>query len=139
MTIGGFNENMQHGPMADINVTPMVDVMLTLLVIFIIAAPLLTPSIKIDLPSEKSEARPDKPETILLSINAKGTIFWNDEEVQNKDLDAKLYLAAQKTPRPELRLRADKSTHYASIAHVMSAAQSNGLLKIGFVTDPPRN
>ncbi len=138
MTIGGFNEHMQNGPMADINVTPMVDVMLTLLVIFIITAPLLTPAIKIDLPSEKSKPAPEKPETILLSINEKGAIFWNNEQIQNEDLNSKLYLAAKKVPVPELHVRADKFTHYGVIAHVMSAAQSNGLLKIGFVTDLPK-
>jgi biopolymer transport protein ExbD len=139
MTIGGFSENKQHSPMADINVTPMVDVMLVLLVIFIITAPLFTSAIKIDLPGAKAPRIQEKPEMILLSINAKGAIFWNNDEVQKKDLEAKLAAAAQKMPLPELHLRADKATHYEVIAQVMSAAQSSGLIKIGFVTDPSKD
>jgi biopolymer transport protein ExbD len=136
MAFGGFNDNRHSAPMADINVTPMVDVMLVLLVIFIITAPLFTHAIKLDLPSAQSAPAPEKPETISLSINGAGAIFWNDSAVQQKDLDAKLAAAAQKKPQPELQLRADKSTRYEVIAQVMAAAQSNGLTKMGFVTDP---
>jgi biopolymer transport protein ExbD len=136
MAFGGFNDNRHSAPMADINVTPMVDVMLVLLVIFIITAPLFTHAIKLDLPSAQSAPAPEKPETISLSINGAGAIFWNDSAVQQKDLDAKLAAAAQKKPQPELQLRADKSTRYEVIAQVMAAAQNNGLTKMGFVTDP---
>lgn len=136
MAFGGFNDNKQPAPMADINVTPMVDVMLVLLVIFIITAPLFTHAIKLDLPSAQSAPAPDKPETISLSINGAGAIFWNDAAIEQKELDAKLAAAAQKKPQPELQLRADKSTRYEVIAQVMSAAQNNGLTKMGFVTDP---
>ncbi|MDB5764696.1 MAG: biopolymer transporter ExbD [Herminiimonas sp.] len=136
MAFGGFNDNRHSTPMADINVTPMVDVMLVLLVIFIITAPLFTHAIKLDLPSAQSAPAPEKPETISLSINGAGAIFWNDSAVQQKDLDAKLAAAAQKKPQPELQLRADKSTRYEVIAQVMAAAQNNGLTKMGFVTDP---
>ncbi len=135
MAFGGFNDNKQNAPMADINVTPMVDVMLVLLVIFIITAPLFTHAIKLDLPEAQSAAAPEKPDTISLSINGEGTIFWNNDPIQQKDLDARLAAAAQKKPQPELQLRADKSTRYEVIAQVMSAAQSNGLTKLGFVTD----
>ena len=136
MAFGGFNDNKQPAPMADINVTPMVDVMLVLLVIFIITAPLFTHAIKLDLPSAQSAPAPEKPETISLSINGAGAIFWNDAAIEQKELDAKLAAAAQKKPQPELQLRADKSTRYEVIAQVMSAAQNNGLTKMGFVTDP---
>jgi biopolymer transport protein ExbD len=135
MAFGGFNDNKQNAPMADINVTPMVDVMLVLLVIFIITAPLFTHAIKLDLPEAQSAAAPEKPDTISLSINGEGTIFWNNDPIQQKDLDARLAAAAQKKPQPEVQLRADKSTRYEVIAQVMSAAQSNGLTKLGFVTD----
>jgi biopolymer transport protein ExbD len=135
MTFGGFNNNRQPGPMADINVTPMVDVMLVLLVIFIITAPLFTHAIKLDLPSAQSAPAPEKPETISLSINGEGTIFWNNDPIPLTDLGARLAVAAQKTPQPELQLRADKSTRYEVIAQVMSAAQSNGLTRMGFVTE----
>ncbi|MES2536625.1 MAG: biopolymer transporter ExbD [Pseudomonadota bacterium] len=136
MAFGGFNDNKQAGPMADINVTPMVDVMLVLLVIFIITAPLFTHAIKLDLPSAQSAPAPEKPETISLSINGQGAIFWNEAAIQQKDLDVKMAAAALQKPQPELQLRADKSTRYEVIAQVMSAAQSNGLTKMGFVTEP---
>lgn len=135
MAFGGFNDNKQQAPMADINVTPMVDVMLVLLVIFIITAPLFTHAIKLDLPNAQSAPAPEKPETISVSINAEGAIFWNDSAISQKDLDNKLANAAQAKPQPELQLRADKNTRYEIIAQVMSAAQSNGLTKLGFVTD----
>ncbi|MDB5770845.1 MAG: biopolymer transport protein ExbD [Burkholderiales bacterium] len=135
MAFGGFNDNKNQAPMADINVTPMVDVMLVLLVIFIITAPLFTHAIKLDLPTAQSTAAPEKPETISLSINAEGAIFWNNDRIEQKDLGAKMGVAAQQKPQPDLQLRADKSTRYEVIAQVMSAAQTNGLTKIGFVTD----
>jgi biopolymer transport protein ExbD len=135
MAFGGFNENSNQAPMADINVTPMVDVMLVLLVIFIITAPLFTHAIKLDLPTAQSAPAPEKPETISLSINAEGTIFWNNDPIQQKDLAARMAVAAQQKPQPDLQLRADKSTRYETIAQVMAAAQNNGLTKLGFVTD----
>lgn len=135
MAFGGFNDNKQQTPMSDINVTPMVDVMLVLLVIFIITAPLFTHAIKLDLPNAQSAAAPEKPETISLSINGEGTIFWNNDPIQQKDIDTRLAAAAQQKPQPELQLRADKSTRYEIIAQVMSAAQTNGLTKMGFVTE----
>jgi biopolymer transport protein ExbD len=135
MAFGGFNDNNHQAPMADINVTPMVDVMLVLLVIFIITAPLFTHAVKLDLPNAQSAPAPEKPETISLSINGEGRIFWNNDAIELKDLDAKLAAAAQKKPQPELQLRADKSTRYEVIAQVMAAAQTNGLTKMGFVTE----
>ena len=135
MAFGGFNDNKQNAPMADINVTPMVDVMLVLLVIFIITAPLFTHAIKLDLPSVQAAAAEQKPETISLSIDGEGKIFWNNDAIDQKDLGVKLAQAAQQNPQPELQLRADKSTRYEVIAQVMSAAQTNGMTKIGFVTD----
>ncbi|WP_136419812.1 biopolymer transporter ExbD [Herbaspirillum sp. ST 5-3] len=135
MAFGGFNDDKHQAPIADINVTPMVDVMLVLLVIFIITAPLFTHAIKLDLPSAQSAAAPEKPETISLSINAEGKIFWNNEAIEQKDLGSKFAEAAQKNPQPELQLRADKSTRYETIAQVMSAAQTSGMTKMGFVTE----
>jgi biopolymer transport protein ExbD len=136
MAFGGFNENQQPGPMAEINVTPMVDVMLVLLVIFIITAPLFTHAIKLDLPSEQSAPAPEKAETISISINADGQIFWDKKEINQNDLNTQLALNASKKPQPELQLRADKATRYEAIAQVMAAAQTNGISKMGFVTEP---
>lgn len=140
MAFGGFNSDIHHNTdnqtMSEINVTPMVDVMLVLLVIFIITAPLFTHAIKLDLPQAQAAAAPEKPDTISLSVNAQGKIFWNNEEIPQNELNARLAAASQKKPQPELHLRADRETRYETIAQVMSAAQGNGLTKIGFVTEP---
>ena len=136
MAFGGFNDNGQQAPMADINVTPLVDVMLVLLVIFIITAPLFTHAIKLELPTAASQAAPEKPETITLAINGEGRLFWNNAPVALDDLAARFATESQKQPLPELQLRADKNTRYEVIAQVMAAAQGNGMTKLGFVTDP---
>ena len=136
MAFGGFNENNNQAPMAEINVTPMVDVMLVLLVIFIITAPLFTHAVKLDLPNAQSTAAPEKPETITLAINAEGRLFWNNAEINDQELMNRFVIAAQKTPTPELHLRADKSTRCEVIAKVMAGAQNNGISKIAFVTKP---
>ena len=138
MAFGGFNDNRQPAPMADINVTPMVDVMLVLLVIFIITAPLFTHAVKLDLPSAQSAPAQEKPDSISLSIDGAGAIFWNDERITQTDLDARLAMAARKNPLTEVQLRADKATRYEVIAQVMSAAQTNGMTRMGFVTDPAK-
>lgn len=136
MAFGGFNGNQNQAPMADINITPMVDVMLVLLVIFIITAPLFTHAIKVDLPTAQSAPTPEKPETISLSIDRAGKMFWNNDPIPKNELETRLIAAAQRQPQPELQLRADKDTRYETLAQVMSLAQSNGLTKIGFVTAP---
>ncbi len=136
MAFGGFNDNGQQAPMADINVTPMVDVMLVLLVIFIITAPLFTHAIKLELPNAASAPAPEKPETITLAINGEGKLFWNNAPVALDELGGRFATASQKNPLPELQLRADKATRYEIIAQVMAAAQGNGMTKMGFVTSP---
>ena len=136
MSFGGFNDNQHSGPMAEINVTPMVDVMLVLLVIFILAAPLFTHSLQLDLPTAKSAPTPEKPQTVSVAIDAAGKLYWQDQPVTLAELTNRMSAAAAKQPQPELQLRADKATRYEVIADVMSAAQSNGLTKLGFVTDP---
>lgn len=139
MAFGGFNDKQQAGPMADINVTPMVDVMLVLLVIFIITAPLFTHAIKLDLPSAQSAPAQTEPTTISVSINGAGTIFWNNDPLTLDELDARLTVAAKQQPQPQVQLRADKGTRYEIIAQVMAAAQGNGITKLGFVTETPQS
>jgi biopolymer transport protein ExbD len=139
MAFGGFNDNKQPAPMADINVTPMVDVMLVLLVIFIITAPLFTHAIKLDLPAAQSAPAPTEPSTISLSINGEGAIFWNNDQITQEALNSRLVIASKQQPQPQLQLRADKGTRYEVIAQVMAAAQTNGLTKLGFVTDVPNS
>lgn len=137
MSSGGFGGDNRHTqPMAEINTTPMVDVMLVLLVIFIITAPLLTHSIKIDLPQAGSQSNPEKPDIVTLSINAQGKLFWNDTPFEDTELESRLTTAAQNKPQPELHLRADKMTNYQQLAVIMSSAQKAGIEKLGFVTDP---
>ncbi len=136
MAFGSFNDDGKQAPMADINVTPMVDVMLVLLVIFIITAPLFTHAIKLELPNAASAPSPEKPETITLAINAEGRLFWNNAPVTAGELATRFATASRKQPQPELQLRADKGTRYEVIAQVMASAQGNGMTKIGFVTDP---
>jgi len=120
----------------EINTTPLVDVMLVLLIIFIITIPVINQSVKIDLPRAASQADPLKPESINVSIDAQGRMYWNMENVSLDQLNARVAEAAKKRPQPELHLRAERTTPYEKVVQVMAAAQNGGLEKIGFVTDP---
>ena len=123
------------GPMAEINVTPMVDVMLVLLIIFMITAPLMTHKIRIDLPQANPNViQENPPEPIDLAIKENGELAWNDEIVTDAILQAQLRVAAQKSPQPELQIRADKLTQWQKIATVMAEAKNTGMVKIGFMT-----
>ncbi len=136
MAFGGFNKGGDSVSMAEINMVPLIDVMLVLLVIFIITAPLLTHAVKIDLPRASSQPNLTKPQNIQLGIRANGEIFWNGETVTVTELDARLKNAAAIEPPPEMHIRADRSTEYQRVATVLSAAARAGLVKIGFVTEP---
>jgi biopolymer transport protein ExbD len=137
MPFGGFE---RHGgpqqPMAEINVTPLVDVMLVLLVIFIITAPLLSYAIRLDLPNDAAPAAEATPATVTLSIDAGGQAFWDQTAVSDAELRTRLEQSAKQKPAPELHVRADKATRYERIAFVLSAAQQAGLVKVGFITEP---
>jgi biopolymer transport protein ExbD len=123
------------GPMAEINVTPLVDVMLVLLIIFMITAPLMSHKIRIDLPQANPNVQDtNPPEPIDLAVKENGDLFMNDEPVTEAILQAQLRVAAQKSPQPELQIRADKTTQYQKIATVMADAKSAGMVKIGFIT-----
>ena len=135
MAFGGFNQQGNNAPLAEINMVPLIDVMLVLLVIFMVTAPLLTHAVKVDLPSASSA--PVKPaEKIDLSIDGKGQLFWNAEPMSREQVFAKLNEQALSAPDSELHLHADKNTRYELLAEVMSAASKAGLSKIGFVTQP---
>lgn len=123
-------------PMSEINTTPLVDVMLVLLVIFIITAPLLTHAVKIDLPQATSQPLEEKPEVIDLAVDAEGKIFWNDSEIQVADLATRMSDEAAKQLQPELQIRADKNTRYQVLAEVLAKAQTAGMKKVGFVSQP---
>lgn len=123
-------------PMSEINTTPLVDVMLVLLVIFIITAPLLTHAVKIDLPQASSQPLPEKPEVVSISIDSTGKMYWNDAVIVPGELEIKLQEIAGKKPQPELNIRADKETRYQVLAEVMADAQNVGISKLGFVSEP---
>ena len=136
MAFGAFNPHRQQSMMSDINVTPMVDVMLVLLVIFIITAPMFTHAVKLDLPEAKAALAPQQPDSVTLAIDAGGQVFWNNEPVDSAALAARMTRAAAAAPAPALQLRADKNTRYEAVAQVMAAAQAHGLTRLGFVTEP---
>ena len=125
------------GLMAEINMTPFVDVMLVLLIIFIVTLPVIQHSVKIELPKAASAASNSKPETIQVSIDNKGQIFWNTSPVSLDEYIIKAKEAAAQDPVPEVNIRADKRVMYDAVAQVLSASKRNGLTKLGFVTEAP--
>ena len=138
MAFGGFERHSGPSqPMSEINVTPLVDVMLVLLVIFIITAPLLSYAIKLDLPNDPAPAAEAAVSTIKLSIDAEGNVYLDTEPITDDQLRARFSAAAKASPIPEVHVRADKATRYERVALVLSSAQQAGLTKIGFVTEPP--
>ncbi len=123
-------------PLAEINMVPLIDVMLVLLVIFIVTAPLLTHAVKVDLPRASSTVNVTKPENVQLAIDAQGRVYWNGEPVDDSALNERFADAAARQPQPELHIRAERTTPYEKVAQVMSEAARRGLTRIGFVTDP---
>ena len=125
--------------MNEINMTPLVDVMLVLLIIFIITIPVMKHSVNIDLPRATSQPQDAKPETVRLSVDAKGDYYWNENRVAEENLLPMLQAEAAKDPQPELHIRGDKDVRYERVAQAMSAAQQAGVRKIGFITEPKAN
>jgi len=124
------------GLKAEMNVVPLVDVMLVLLVIFIVTAPLLTHAVKIDLPKASSAVNLTKPEHIEFGLRETGEMFWNGEPVTLADLQLRCVTAARQEVSPELHIRADRLVPYEKVAQVMAIAARSGLTRIGFVSDP---
>jgi len=122
--------------MNEINMTPLVDVMLVLLIIFIITVPVMKHAVPVDLPKASNQREDIKPETIRLSITADGKYHWNETTVTEDELEPRLKAEALKEPQPDLHIRGDKDVRYERVAVAMSAAQRAGVRKIGFVTDP---
>jgi biopolymer transport protein ExbD len=122
--------------MNEINMTPMVDIMLVLLIIFIITVPVMKHSVNIDLPRASNQAQNIKPETLRLSVDAQGRYFMNEVQMADADLVPRLQIAASQNPQPELHIRGDKAVRYERVAEAMAAAQQAGLRKIGFITEP---
>ena len=134
--------NDSGGPMAEINVTPLVDVMLVLLIIFIITAPLMQHKVKVELPKANLDEKqnPSGPKTppITLAVTEDGKLYWNDEPVTKEILESRLSSAAQLTPQPSLNLRGDRTTKMRTINEVTKIAQDQGMLDIGFVATKDR-
>lgn len=140
MAFGSFNGGGNNGaPMSEINMVPLIDVMLVLLVIFIITAPLLSHAVRIDVPQATSAPAQADPVTIDLAINAEGELFWNDGKIDMGLLTDRFNVAAKQEPQPELQLRADKATRYEVLAQVMADASRAGMKRIGFVSTPAPN
>lgn len=136
MAFGGFSPNANTQPVAEINMIPLIDVMLVLLVIFIVAAPLMTHAVKVELPRAASQVDPSPQEPVRIAIGPDGEISWNGERVSRADLTVHLREAAARSPQPELHILADQAGPYRHIAEVMAETSRLGLSRIGFVTDP---
>jgi biopolymer transport protein ExbD len=125
--------------MNEINMTPLVDVMLVLLIVFIITVPVMKHSFNIDLPRASSQPQDAKPQTVRVAVDAQGAYYWNESRVDDKDLPRMFKAEAAKETQPELHIRGDKDVRYERVAQVMALAQQAGLRKIGFITEPKLN
>ncbi len=130
MSIGGGGEDE---PMMEMNMTPLIDVLLVLLVMFIITIPVMTHAVKLDMPRPNNAAKLSDPVVINLEIDFDGTVLWNGSPVTVDSLDGYFRREAANDPQPELHIRPNKRASYDIVARVLAAAQRNGLLKIGFV------
>ena len=136
MAFASMDSGDDNEPLAQINMVPLIDVMLVLLIIFMVTAPLLTHAVKIDLPKAASSANPGQADTVRLAIDAGGQFYWNGGRVDAVQLSERLTVAATQQPHPELQIRAERTTPYEKVAQVMSEAARLGLTRIGLVTDP---
>lgn len=136
MAFGSFNTAGSQMPTAEINMTPLVDVMLVLLIIFIITAPLMTHSVQVELPRAASAPTPEKPASLQVVIDAKGEVRIGAERVPSGQLEARFRTAVAQDAKVEMHLQADRNTRYEAVAETMSAARRAGLARIGFVTQP---
>ncbi len=134
----GSHDDGEDAVISTINTTPLVDVMLVLLIIFMITIPVVTTSIKLALPQERVEVRQSKPENIIISVDAAGTIFWYDARIHSVDaLVDKLKKVSTLSPQPEVQVRGDLSARYEGIGKVLLACQRAGIVKVSFITEPP--
>jgi biopolymer transport protein ExbD len=136
MNVGGGDEG---GAIATINTTPLVDVMLVMLIIFLITIPVITKTVKVDLPRAVNIPTQTKPENITIAVTKDGTVYWNDKRVADRnELLALIEAAAVRKPQPEIHIRGDRETRYEAIGRVMYAIQRGGIVKVGFLTEPDR-
>ncbi|MCL4183142.1 MAG: biopolymer transporter ExbD [Burkholderiaceae bacterium] len=136
MAFASFDRKSGSAPMSDINMVPLIDVMLVMLVIFIVTAPLLTHAVKLDLPKADSQVNQLKPEKIDFAIDAAGIRFWNGEPVSREEAAQRFLARGKQEPQPEIHLRADQSVAYRFVAETLADAAKAGLGRIGFVSEP---
>ena len=136
MAFASFDSKNASAPMADINMVPLIDVMLVLLVIFIITAPLLTHAVKLDLPKASAQVNQPPPEKIEFAIDAAGALYWNGEVVSRVQAAERFAAESRKQPQPEVHLRADQDVPYRFVAQTLADASTAGLTKLGFISEP---
>lgn len=136
MAFGSFDNKGAGSTVSEINMVPLIDVMLVLLVIFIITAPLLSHSLKIDLPQASGEPVQQEPRIIDVAIDGAGVLYWNEQRIALEQLDAEFAAIAGDEPQPTVRIRADQDTRYEVLAQIMSSARAAGIKRLGFVTRP---
>jgi biopolymer transport protein ExbD len=137
MSIGSADEG-EDRVVSEINTTPLVDVMLVLLIIFLITIPVVTTSVKVELPKEKLQIRESKPENVIISVDTKGQIYYYDTPIRTqKDLVDRLVKAAKTEPQPEVQIRGDATGNYEGVGRIVLACQRAGIVKIAFITEPP--
>ena len=135
----GFSDNDNDDMLSEINMIPLIDVMLVLLIVFIITVPVMKHAVNIDLPRASNEKELVKPETVRLSVDADGAYFWNEQKLADDNaLQGHLAAAAAQQPQPDLHIRGDRAVRYERVAQAMAAAQQAGVKKIGFVTEPAK-
>ncbi|TAK41365.1 MAG: biopolymer transporter ExbD [Betaproteobacteria bacterium] len=136
MAVGSLDDDDEL--VADINTTPLVDVMLVLLIIFLITIPVVIQSIPVELPKERNLPTQTKPENIVIAVNKEGDMFWNNQRVADDNvLLDRLKEVAVKQPQPEVHIRGDREGRYEFVGRVVLACQRAGILKVGFITEPP--
>ena len=136
MATSSFSTDDDDALMTEINMTPLVDVMLVLLIVFLVTIPVLNHAVKVNLPQAVSQPQDLQPSHIDVSVQADGSVWWNKKPMTHDELTAAIATAAAQTPQPEIHLYADRAVRYEAVADLMSAVQANGLSKIGFVTQP---
>ena len=136
MAFGGFSKPGETSPMSEINMVPLIDVMLVLLVIFIVTAPLLTNTVKLDLPRADAAATSTLPNKIEFAIDASGALFWNGEPVSRAAAAERFAAAGRRTPQPEVHLKADQNVPYRHVAQALADTSKAGLTKVGFISEP---
>ena len=136
MAFASFDSQRAGAPMSDINMVPLIDVMLVLLVIFIVTAPLLTHAVKLELPRASAQVNQAPADKVDFAIDASGALFWNGEPVTREEAHARFTAAGVQQPQPEIHLRADQAVPYRHVARTLADASRAGLTKVGFVSDP---